>query len=450
MKQLYIWSLCLFCTLGFFACTPQEEIFTNNSVTLGFSDQAVVFDTLFTNTRSITKRLTVYNPDKNAVKIQRIEVGGKSASPYQVTIKGRKDIVFTDVELLGGDSLLVLVEINVPSDSQSGVAIAFDSLLFTTNQVEQQVKLIAWRENARVLQSYTVTGNETWDKNQPYIIQDSVTVAPGATLTIEDSTRIFAFDQKAFMKVQGNLVVQGDTGKIVSFGGFRREIAFEEQVGQWRGIVLEAGATADIRFAVIKNAITGIAITGNDADATPDLTLKNTLIKNMLLDGIKADNADVLLENTIINNCVGHTLGIVNGGNYTLQHCTLANYEFEFIRTVPSISLSNEAGNDFAIDWVNNILWGNKIDEIALPEPLGSLTINASHNILKTSLTTLEGNNNLLNEDPMFEQENIGNLRLTMDSPAINVALPIGILIDIGKITRDATPDIGAWEFIPE
>ncbi|OJJ17589.1 hypothetical protein BKI52_27390 [marine bacterium AO1-C] len=450
MKQLYVWGLCLFCTMSFFACTPQEEVFTNSQVTLGFSDQAVVFDTLFTNTRSITKRLTVYNPDKNAVKIQRIEVGGKSASPYQVTIKGRKDIVFTDIDLLGGDSLLVLVEINVPSDNQSGVAIAFDSLLFTTNQLEQQIKLIAWRENARVLQNYTITGNETWDKTQPYIIQDSVTVAPGATLTIEDSTRVFAFNQNAFLKVQGNLVVRGDTGKVVSFGGFRREIEFEEQLGQWRGIVMEAGSTADISFAVIKNAITGIAIAGNDADATPDLTLKNTLIKNMLLDGIKADNADALLENVIITNCIGNTLGVINGGNYTLQHCTLANYEFEFIRTVPSISLSNEANNAFAIDWVNNILWGNKTEEIALPEPLGNLQINARFNILRTTLTVFEGNNNLLNEDPLFERESISNLNLMMDSPAINAASPIGILIDFRKITRDATPDIGALEFVPE
>lgn len=450
MKRLYAWSLCLLCTLSFFACTPQEEVFTNSPVTLGFSEQAVVFDTLFTNTRSVTKRLTVYNPDKNAVKIQKIEVGGKAASPYQITIKGKKDIVFTDVDLLGGDSLLVLVDINIPSDNQSGVMIAFDSLLFTTNQVEQQVKLIAWSENARVLQSYTVTGNETWDKTQPYIIQDSVTIAPGATLTIQDSSRIFAFDRNSFMKIQGNLVVQGDTGRVVTFGGFRREIEFEEQLGQWRGIVMETGATADISFATIKNAITGIDIRGNDADTLPELTIRNTIIKNMLADGIKADNADILIENSIINNCVGSTLGITNGGNYTLRYNTIANYEFEFIRAVPSITLSNEANNVFAIDWVNNILWGNKIDEIILPEPLGNLQINARYNILKTSLTIFEGNNNILNEDPLFERENFGNFKLMKDSPAINKALSIGILFDFGKTARDANPDIGAIEFVEE
>lgn len=448
MKKLIVWSLLLISTVGFFACAPQEEVFTNAPVSLGFSEKAVVFDTLFTNTRSITKRLTVYNPDKNAVRIQKIEVGGKVSSPYAITIKGKKGIVFHDIELLGKDSLLVLVEINIPSDNQTGVMLAFDSLMFTTNQVEQQVKLVAWRENAKVLKSYTVTGNETWNKTQPYIIQDSITVAPGATLTIEDSTRIFAFDQTSFMRIKGNLVVKGDTGKLVTFSGFRREIEFSEQLGQWRGLVIDAGATADISFASIKNAITGIAITGNDADVMPDLTLKNAIIKNMFADGIKADNADILLENSLITNCIGNTLGVINGGNYTLRHCTIANFEFEFIRTVTSLSFDNQAGNVFTLDLVNNILWGNKSDEISLPDPIGNLQLNARYNLLKTSLNVFEGNNNLLNEDPKFTKESIGDFSLTKGSPAKDVGTSIGVLIDLIKVNRDATPDIGAFEFV--
>ena len=448
MKKLLLWSFLLLTLANFIACAPQEEIFTNNPITLGFSDKAIIFDTLFTNTRSITKRLTIYNPDKNAVRVQNIEVGGKANSPYSITIKGKKDILFTDVELLGQDSLLILVEINVPSDAQNGVMLAFDSLMFTTNQQQQQVKLIAWSENAHVLQNYTITGNETWDKTKPYIIQDSVTVVAGATLTIGDSTRIYALDKDAFMRVEGNLIVKGDTGNTVNFGGIRREIEFEERLGQWRGIVIEAGATADISYALIKNAITGIAITGNDADAVPDLILRNTSIKNMFADGIKADNADILLENSLITNCIGNTLGIVNGGNYEAKHCTIANYEYEFIRSVPSISFSNEAGNTFVVDLVNNILWGNKTDEIEIVQSATNMQLTARYNIIKTSNeATFDNNNNLLNKDPEFVRENISNLNLTTDSPAKNAALPIGILIDLIKITRDATPDIGALEF---
>lgn len=448
MKKLFLWSLLLLALANFIACAPQEEVFTNSPVTLGFSDKAVVFDTLFTNTRSITKRLMVYNPDKNAVRIQSVEIGGKASSPYSVSIKGKKGTVVSNIELLGKDSLLVLVEINVPSDAQTGVMLAFDSLMFTTNQQQQQVKLIAWSENAHVLQNYTITGNETWDKTKPYIIQDSVTVAAGATLTISDSARIYALDKDAFMRIEGNLIVKGDTGSMVNFGGIRREIEFEDQLGQWRGIVMEAGATANISYALIKNAYTGIAITGNDADTVPDLILRNTTIKNMFEHGIKADHADILLENSLITNCIGNTLGIINGGNYYAKHCTIANYEYAFIRSVPSVSFSNEAGNAFVVDLVNNILWGNKTDEIEITESASNMQLTARYNILKTSNeTTFDNNNNLLNKDPEFVKESIGDLNLTTNSPAKDAALSVGILIDLIKVTRDANPDIGALEF---
>ncbi|WP_299464057.1 hypothetical protein [uncultured Microscilla sp.] len=448
MKKLFVWSLLLLTFAQLIACVPQEEIFTNNPVTLGFSDKAIVFDTLFTNTRSITQRLRVYNPDKNAIRINRIEIGGKANSPYSVSIKGEKGTVFTDVELLGKDSLLVLVEITVPANSQTGVVIAFDSLLFTTNQQQQQVKLIAWSENAHVLQNYTITGNETWDKTKPYIIQDSVTVAAGATLTIGDSTRVYGLDKNAFIRVEGNLIVKGDTGSIVTFTGIRREIEFEEQLGQWRGIVMEAGAGVDISHALIKNAYTGIAITGNDADTAPDLIVKNTTIKNMFEHGINANNADVLLENSLITNCIGNTFGVTNGGSYILRHCTLTNYEFEFIRETPSVLFSNEAANPFTVELTNNILWGNKTNEVALIEPLGNIKLTARYNIVKTDLEVFEGNNNLLNQDPEFVKENIGDFNLTKDSPAKDAALPIGFMFDLIKIARDAAPDIGALEFV--
>lgn len=447
MKKLLVWSLLLLAFAQMLACAPQEEIFTNNPVTLGFSDKAVVFDTLFTNTRSITKRLTVYNPDKNAVRINRIELGGKASSPYTISVKGKKDIVFTDIELLGQDSLLVLVEINVPADNQTGVVIAYDSLMFTTNQQQQQVKLIAWSENAHVLQNYTITGNEIWDKTKPYIIQDSVTVAAGATLTIGDSTRVYGLDENAFMRIKGSLVVKGDTGSVVTFAGIRREIEFEEQLGQWRGIVLEAGAKADISFALIKNANTGIAVTGNDTDTIPDLILRNTVIKNMFEHGIRANNADILLENSIIANCIGNTLGVTNGGSYYLNHCTLANYEFEFIRETPSLLFSNEASNPFDIALTNNILWGNKNNEVEFIEPLGNIKFVARYNIVKSGLEVFEGNNNLL-KDPEFVKENIGDFNLTKDSPARDAALPIGFMFDLIRVARDAKPDIGALEFV--
>jgi len=58
------------------------------------------------------------------------------------------------------------------------------------------------------------------------------------------------------------------------------------------------------------------------------------------------------------------------------------------------------------------------------------------------------GSNNLRNIDPMYKDVNLWDLSLKAGSPAINQADQTNSCsTDINDKTRDAQPDIGAFEF---
>ncbi len=91
------------------ACTPEEELFTNDpAAKLSFSENAVVFDTVYTALPTITRWLTVYNPNKRAVRIEGVYLGNQVDSPYEITVNGRPLANTQKLRLLGGDTMLVL------------------------------------------------------------------------------------------------------------------------------------------------------------------------------------------------------------------------------------------------------------------------------------------------------------------------------------------------------
>ena len=120
-SQTLLFFLVWVCMLGFFACQPSFEKFTDDpNAKLAFSDEAVVFDTIFTDIKSITKRFRVYNPNKNALNISQIQIGEGANSPYSLIINGKQGHEFQDIDLLGGDSLLILfVENSILSEGKT-------------------------------------------------------------------------------------------------------------------------------------------------------------------------------------------------------------------------------------------------------------------------------------------------------------------------------------------
>ncbi len=429
----------------FYSCTPQDELFTNQSVELNFSDDVLIFDTVFAGIRNTTQRLYVRNPSGNAVLINRIGLGNSLNPAFSITVNGKKGINFENVEILGKDSLLVLIEAQPTPNNQNKVAFIFDSLSFTNRESKQVVKLLVWRENANFISKKHIANTETWTKDKAYVLLDTLFIDNTGVLNIQDSVRIYAFNNVS-IQVKGKLNVQGTTNKPVSFAGFRREFEYENRTGQWQGISILGGGSANVLYALIKNAVNGIKIKGTGQTVVADLVLKNTLIQNMSASGILLDNAFVQLENCQISNCVSGSLSIANGGRYELDYCTLANYEFDFSRsTAGLVSLSSP--NTTSIRLRNSIVWGNRQEEIALNST--NLNLDASYSFLKTQNQTLNQNQNKLNIDPLFVDASKQKFQLKATSTAIGKALFTGVLSDLTGKTRDANPDIGAYEFLP-
>jgi hypothetical protein len=440
---LYI-ALCL---LAIGACTPQSELFTEDSqAVLSFSEEAIVFDTVFAAIPTVTKRLRVYNRNARALRIRQIALGGGQASPYRIIIRGEERRQFDNLSLLGGDSLLVLVSTEVPPSAESEIYLAYDSLIFETNGRLQDVKLITWGENVNHIRG-AIACNSVWTAQRPYILYDSVTVPQGCSLHIEAGTRIIGFNG-ASLHVLGSLEVAGNAEQKVSFGGFRREPAFANVPGQWEGIFIYPQSPDNhLRHALIRNAIIGLAVERSR------LRLESCLIQNMRVAGLAAVGAEVEAINCILNNCIERLFQGANGGSYSLQHCTLANYEFFFNRNnAPGTVFINQTGAaPMSISLLNSIFWGNLNDEILFSGE--ELSIVAGYNIFRSALYSAQAlnpnnNQNQVNvaADSLFRRPRLFDFSLPITSPARGAGLSSSISEDFLARPRANPPALGALE----
>ena len=110
--------------------TRDETVSFDPSLWLVFSNDSVVFDTLLSNRRSSTRRLTIYNPNNEAIQFTEIALGLAESSDYEVIVNGKKTNSLVNERLLAGDSLLILVEVNVTPQNQNLPYLVKDSLIF--------------------------------------------------------------------------------------------------------------------------------------------------------------------------------------------------------------------------------------------------------------------------------------------------------------------------------
>ena len=305
MKHLLA-LLPLLLLLGLFSCEPRDEVITSDpSAVLEFSGDTVLFDTVFVSRGSITKRLKVYNRNEKAVRISEIALGGAAASPYQLTINGVQSPRANNVELRGGDSLYVLVKVNINPTDENLPFLVSDSILFRTNGQQQNVKLVAYGQNAYFHRKGAI-GTTVWENDKPHVLLDSVLVREGATLTIQKGSHIYG-GNKAVLLVNGQLLVEGTPEERVVFSGYRREEAYQTAPGQWEGIrILTRSGGNEIRYADIRNAIYGLRI-GNPGKA--GTLVEGCVVAHAFLDGIVAFTSDVQVRNTLIYNCGQYGFG---------------------------------------------------------------------------------------------------------------------------------------------
>lgn len=455
----FLGVLCLFQTCQL----EQERVNTDPNIQLEFSTDTVFFDTVFTSLGSITKRFKAYNPSENAVVIENIALGNQSDSPYSLIINGFESNRLGSTKILGKDSLLVLIKVQINPQDQDLPFIVQDSVVFETNGNLQDVKLVSWGQDGVFFRSggvQTVDCNTVWDSLRPYVIYDSLLIPEGCNLEMQPGTRV-RFAPGASLFVGGTIKMLGTLEQPVSISGIRNDFPYDETPGQWDGIFfLQNSRDNIIEHARIKNGNIGLYLGIPDDDNIPDLIVRNTEISNMALAGIQSISSDLTMFNSIIHSCVEQNVTVTAGGNYIFQHNTFAALSREVFRDVPSFILSNflplndteVLASDLSAELQNNIIWGRVQDELLL-EGISEVAfnVNLNNNIIKTNISDIaEGN--IVNQDPLFFDEFVDDYRLDSlgESPAVNSGIRLDIVTDFLGRERDTLPDIGAYEFIPK
>lgn len=441
------------------ACEPAEEWpQADGPVQLSFSADTVFFDTVFTTMGSITRRLRVYNRGNRAVEIDRIALAGAGNSPFSLVINGQPGNLLEKIRLIGGDSLLILATVRIDPADKDRPFLVRDSVLFQARGTQQHVKLWAWGQDAVFLRGRTLVDSDTeWSPRRPYVIFDTLLVGPGATLNLPAGTEL-RFADRAVMLVAGTLRAEGTTERPVRLLNLRKDPPFDRTAGQWRGLIfLQASQRNLLRHTHLLNATTGIYLGTPDANDEPDLVLEQVLIENTSIAGLVAYTSDLLAVNTVINNSAGPALACLAGGNYTLLHCTLANYAFDFFREEPSFVFSNfeqltaqvSLHEPFRFTAINTVMDGALPEEFLFRSRAGQpFQLDIRNSLLRTRQNGLQGNNNLISVSPRFKGEP-GERNFTPDegSPLIGSGLPLTTpLTDFLGRPRKARPDIGAIE----
>lgn len=443
--------------LSFFSCQPEEEIidfdFTNG---LEFSTDTILFDTVFTGAGSTTKRLKIFNPSQNTLKISSIKLGGGNSSPYKILVNGTEPNQSEELLILGKDSILILVEVFIDPQDKNSPYLVNDSILFETNGINQQVKLIAWGQDAHYLGYEIIECNTIWTNERPYVIYDTILVDTLCRLRIEKGVRIFASKVAAIL-VKGQLIAEGTADERIIFRNDRLEPKYDG-AGQWKGIIFLPGTYGNqFNYSIIRNATNGIYLGSPDKDTIPEVVLKNTIIENMSNSGILSFTSDLYAENVLVNNCFELSCGNIGGGNYTYRHCTFANYGYNIIRQTPSFYISDNIVlsdnstiiEDIKLEIQNSIIDGNMEDELLVNlEGGANYSFAINNNILKTTIFELDTLGNILNENPNFINPVSHNYRLDTLSPAKDHGALIGIEMDLDGNQRDDLPDLGAYERI--
>ena len=443
----------------FSACNKDEDLTFDPSAKLNFSTDSILFDTVFTSIGSTVRRLKIFNYNKKAINIEQLKIAGGASSPFVLNVNGKQTLVGENIKINGMDSINVLVKVNINPTLQSQAFIVEDSVLLSFNGRKDKIPLVAYGQNANFINNGTISSNTIWNSNLPYIVYSSVTVAENTTLTIAAGAQVL-FHNGANMNVKGTLLAIGTKQDSILFASDRTERIYEEESGQWNGIHFYSNSkNSIINHATIKNGITGITLDSLSTNTNPKLILANSIVKNMQVVGFLGYHTDLAAFNNLFYNCGQYLIYGIGGGKYNLLQNTFGAFNFNFSRRTPAIFLSDfistAVNAPLNATLTNNIIWGSLDDELTIEKKSDQISaIDISYNLIKSKDAAFNGNNNLLNADPLFINTRQGNFKLGIASPAkakgknVNTSSYFAtyLLKDILETTRTFPSTLGCYE----
>jgi hypothetical protein len=478
MKYIHYIFFFIFVSTLFFSSCKKEEFLTDSSAKLEFSTDSVLFDTVFTTLGSTTKTFRIYNRHSQAMNISRIYLATGSTSPFKLNVDGISGKSISDVEIAGGDSLFVFVQVTVDPLGASNPLLIRDSIIFETNNNFQDVKLTAIGQDVYIhkpdhfptngFPPYSIIdcpgGVGTWMNDKPHLIFGYAVVDSACTLNMLAGTRVHLYNNAVlWVYKDATLNVQGTKGTEVIFQGMRLEPDFRDEPGQWGKIWLSAGSKNNvINYAIIKNGGIGLQVDTVVTPGTPTVKLTNTIIKNMTAAAIYGLGAHIWSNNCVFANCGQYVAALTIGGKYNFEHCTFANFwSATEARTTPLLVMNNyyTSGSFIIVRpldscyFKNCILYGDLSEEIGIDSIVGATGYNFAyefdHCLLRTERSLIPSRyvNCNKNVNPGFK-----DVSYQLESTAVN-SIDKGdfttFVLDLNGNFRTGAPDLGAFEFYP-
>lgn len=420
-RLVYVFFLAV---IPWFSISCEKESFKvdDGGVKLEFSTDTLIFDTVFTTVGTTTRIVTVYNRSSDNLKLSTVTLSGGVASHFRMNVDGDTSLVARDIEIEAGDSIFIFVQANINPTDATMPFVVEDAIVFSNGQ---RVALTAWGRNAiyhRILPSdstwFTVIDCENWNHTLPHVFIDPAAVLDGHTLTLRNGDELYFYDD-AMLIIDSNahLRVQGTEDAPVLFTSMRHDGWYDYLPGQWQTIWFYNYSTGNvIDHAVIENGTSGLRCYPGS-----QLTVSNTVIRNMSDCGIVGQAATITGRNLLVYDCLADVT-VLRGGSYDFRNCTFANYWSYTARQIECIVLSNNeirggevlGGDLLKADFRDCIIWGTYQKEFLLSE-LEGFTMNYNlnlHSIVKGGEWS---------EDPLFTDPREDDYTLQEESPAIGI-----------------------------
>lgn len=490
------------------SCRKDFE-FQASTGSLEFSRDTVFLDTVFSNIGSSTYTLKVYNRSNTDIEIPSVRLASGENSTYRLNVDGAPGKNFVNVPLLAKDSMFIFIETTVDIGTNGNSFLATDALQFDTGDKLQEVQLVTLVKDAVFIFPPTdangnkatlslgldAEGNEirvegisladnqlNFTNEKPYVIYGYAAVPENRSLEIDAGARVH-FHENSGIWVQPNATIQINgalsTDSLlleneVIFEGDRLEPEFDAVPGQWGTIWLSQGSTGNnINYLTLKNATIGILAEGDSAQTIGSLNITNSQIYNSASVNLWGSTATINAENLVLGGAGAISLYCSLGGSYSFTHCTIANYWSDGFRRGPALRIDNEItllneeitqGDLVSASFINSIIDGNSLKEFELFDN-GSNAFNFSFEncMLQYDGTTenplLDFTNTnfyttvFLNERAEFKASLQNNYQLELSSFAIDKGQQEAanqVPLDILGEGRTTSPDLGAYEFIPQ
>lgn len=447
---------------------------------LVFSSDTVLFDTVFTSVSTITRNFRVINPTNEPLTID-IRLAGGNQSYYNINVDGRSGYEFRGVEIPARDSIFVFVRALINPTDQNTPYLVTDSILFSNDEICQQVQLVAFGQDAHFIlpdhtsgsMRYSIVAHEhevtRWTNDKPWVIYDWAVVDSLGQLIIDPGTRVYVHKAGGlWIYRDGNLQVNGTTEEPVLFAGDRLEPFFASDYAQWSRIWINESSHQDnvLNNVIITNAAIGLqcsSITDYNVSHHNKTIVNNSIIHNNADVGVLARAANLEMNNCQISNNQNYSI-VMQVGDFNLNHVTVANYSGH---TNPSAVVGNffdvvtlNANGEYETVYMvgdanlncrNSIIYGNRKEG-----EFGTSTLEGAHvnytfqNCIVRKDEFDEHFISCLNKDPQFVNNYQQDYNLQETSPAIDAGMTgLGITTDLLGRLRNGLPDIGAFEYYP-